>query len=240
MAHHMEAELLDGVRYVNLDEISRCLHLSDFDRCYRRSTLIPHRLNSEIVDTRFVKPVLWFSPAMPSEYHNMYGNVSFTISMSDLLRSFSFNFYYIDRIEFDTHTSTRVLFTEKNYDNVFETIDFKEYGSPLKRSRWRHAIQCESGYSDYHSHKVEIAIEANREDRDWLYESCDLVANNHSCANILTFSNNRARYDPHVCHRYNLFGRPCPSNFFPEHTRSILCLQYCVQETSYNRFQILV
>ncbi|XP_018021689.1 uncharacterized protein LOC108677896 [Hyalella azteca] len=225
MVKHLEAETLNGVRYGNLDEISRCMHLSDFTRCYRKSTLIPHRLGSKVVDTDSVDSVLWFAPALPPEEHNMYGNVSFTISMCELNARFSFNFYYIDRIEFATHTSTRVLFTEHDYDNVFEVVDFKEYGSPLKRSRWRHAIQCESGHSYEHDHRVEIAIEADKENRDWLFRNCKLIANNHSSANTPTHSKKRP-YEKSYCHRHNFFGDHCPSDFSTKQTRKLVLSQY--------------
>ena len=143
--------------------------------------------------------------------HNFYGNVSFSMDMMKIVNYFDSNMYYIDSLEYKTHTATRVLLTDKDYDNTLKTVDLYEEGSPLKRHRWRHASTCYSKYSPVHPHEVEVAIEVDKEDCRWLYEECDVEVNNHSCANMKKPGTNS--YNPHQCHRFNTFGMKCPYDY---------------------------
>lgn len=151
--------------------------------------------------------MLWFGPERDLSEHNMYGNVSFTMDMCRLLSRFGSSFYYLDSLEYKTHIATRVLLSDQDYD-CFDYVDFRKHGSPLKRKKWRSVVSCYSEKYGYnHPHEVEIGIEVDKDDCKWLFNNCSVESNDHSEAN--TKSTGR-RYVPHVCHRYNLFGKKCP------------------------------
>ncbi|KAF2355165.1 hypothetical protein FHG87_014080 [Trinorchestia longiramus] len=207
---HMRWELLEDVQYEAMDGISRCLHLGDFDRCWKKKALIPHKLSSNVVYTDNVGKILWFSPSVAPDDHNKYGNVAFNISMQKLLCEFQFAFYYIDRLQFSTHACTRLLFSEKEYDQ-FDIVEFTDHGSSLKRNRWRYAA-TDAGFP----HQVEIAIETEVDGREWLFSNCDYNAVDHSLANS---RKRTGGFKPNICHRFNMFGRRCPFAYSVETTQ---------------------
>lgn len=127
--------------------------------------------------------------------------------MCDLIREFGAQFYYIDEMEFSTHSATRLLLSDQDYSSL-DVVDFGEYGSPLQRHRWKHAVECRSEtYGSEHPHDLEVAIQVNNDDCQWLYDNCEFESNDHSEANTKVGK----KYDSTVCHRHNLFGRWCPS-----------------------------
>lgn len=163
--------------------------------------------------------MLWFGPSKPASDHNMYGNVSFSISMKDVVDRFGSRFYYIDQLEFKTHSATRILLSNKDHDQL-EEVDFSEQGSPLKRRRWRHVAKCDSEHSSVHPHEVEIGIEVNKDDCRWLYSACSVEGSNHSCANSL--AGRSKQFKNHVCHRFNTFGMKCPYSFEEDYAQTYL------------------
>lgn len=144
---------------------------------------------------------MWFGPYKDPSEHNRYGNVSFSLYMKDVVDRFGKELYYIDRLHLQTHTTTRLLLTPYTYNHL-RKVKLEREGSPVNHKRWRHAVSHDTncnGYPLTHPHEVDIAIEVDGDDCSWLYEHCDVEANNHSLANNKT--NGRDQKD--VCFLYN-------------------------------------
>ena len=96
--------------------------------------------------------------------------------------------------------------SQRSIMTISKKIDVHKYGSPIQRGRWRYARSCRDYEGRMVPHELEIAIEVNKRDCEWLYDNCFYDVNDHSWAN--TMWRNRFRSD--TCHKYNHFGKPCP------------------------------
>ena len=115
------------------------------------------------------------------------------------------NFYYIDALYAESRIATRILMTRFDYDHM-EPVNFWSDGSPIRKKSWRHADYCFYD-GNWVNHELEIAIEVDREDCEWLYENTKMYANNHCLANKKRDAN--GQFKSGVCHQYNTFGRFC-------------------------------
>lgn len=146
--------------------------------------------------------------------------------MCNLIPEFGDQFYYLDQMDFSTHTSTRLLLSDNDY-GFLDVVDLKEYGSPLRRRRWEHAVMCRSEtYECDLPHVLEVAIEVNDRECKWLYNNCKVESNNHSMANVSYNTGNDNAYQSDVCHRHNFFGRECPTPFSKKYAKGILKSYY--------------
>lgn len=192
--------------YCSFSHVTRCLHYPAFKQAYDAGHFISHDFSSADEDVDDVGEVLWFAPDVDLNEHNFYGNVSLTVSTKDIMRRFSkVNYYFIDRIETDTHVASRVLITDYEYD--LEVVDLFEDGSPLMKKPWQYLIECMDSDGDILDHVVEMAFEVTQEDCEWLWDICDIQANDHSRANSVDGHGN---YHADNCHKYNNFGKKCP------------------------------
>jgi len=147
--------------------------------------------------------------------HNWYGNVTFQISMNKVAYKFGTKFHYIDRQEFSTHTSTRIILLDDStnpsqsvYENQgLSVMSHILHGAPVMREwgSWRYVSKCTSAYGTV-PHEVEIGIKASPENCKWLYENCTITGNNHSECNQGVLGS----FAPHKCHRFNTFKNACP------------------------------
>lgn len=158
--------------------------------------------------------MLWFAPSKKPTEHNFYGNVTFSISFAEVHARFGLKFYYVDQSQYNTHDVTRILLSRNNFN--YKTVEYGELdaGSPMilkPPGRWKHAAGCKpaSIYSARKLHELEIALHVTPEDCAWLFRKCTISVNNHSNANSRQ-PRSHSTYQPHICHRYNLFHRPCP------------------------------
>ena len=125
--------------------------------------------------------------------------------MQKLMLYFQPNFYYIDALYAESRIATRILMTRLVYDHM-EPVNLWSDGSPIRKKSWRHADYCFYD-GNWVNHELEIAIEVDREDCEWLYENTKMYANNHCLANKKRDAN--GQFKSGVCHQYNTFGRFC-------------------------------
>ncbi|KAF2358317.1 hypothetical protein FHG87_010934, partial [Trinorchestia longiramus] len=156
--------------------------------------------------------VLWFAPLKNMDEQNRYGNVSFTIPMYDVVDRFGENFYEIDSMSFTGRRCKRILLAKQPYDNLVR-VQTSNSDAELKKEcfgRWWY----KKLYCGFISNELELAIEVDTSDCEWLFKKCTQKANNHSLAN----SQGLGRHTD-VCQRFNHFGQICPFAFSVEETQ---------------------
>lgn len=206
MAHHQSPGPISEPQYETVTSFSRCLHYPDYRLCFDNKRMMPRRIKmNRYSSLSAVDQVLWFEPSLSSlDQHNWYGNATFIIGLDELIQRFGPNFYYIDKQEFETHTASRVVLSKKS--PTLTKVDLNLEGSPIKKvySRWFGAMTCKSSiYDKMVPHKLEVAIEVDPEDCEWIYKRAKVEPNNHDLANT------KIGFGSRTCHRENTFGRTC-------------------------------
>ena len=162
--------------------------------------------------------------------HNFYGNVSFIVSWKNVLDNFGCRLYFIDQTFYSGRSYTRLLLTKKNYDRTFAKVDLDLHGSALLKQfdEYLHVTRC-SCKQRSGSHKLQIGIEADRRDGEWLFANCSLFSNDHSKANSFIASRiprNRVsakRYESFACFLYNtMLKKECPNRYSITETEELL------------------
>lgn len=161
--------------------------------------------------------VLWFEPSLKSLHeHNWYGNVSFVISMDTLISRFGPNFYYFDKEEFETHTTSKIILSNRSLTLAKVDLEMNERrtGAALLLHRtdwgyggnsWLQVIRCRSNhYGTMVIHNLEIGIDVTYDDCFWIYEASSIDANNHE------FANTGIGPSTFTCHRYSKLNNQCP------------------------------
>ena len=208
-----------GVRFEPFSEIDRTIHLSDYEKCIDKNLLIPYRIhydsNSKLFRYKYL--VHWFHVARDPARHNYFGNVTFRISLDDVLDRFGsrVKMIYFETVKVGDNYVSRIFITRKP-SHRFPTgleLDYNHKGNfPLHRdpnnNSYHHAVTCNGKF-----HSLEFIIDSIFFILPkWLYRHCQIIPTNHEQAN----TRKDGRYKKYACHKYNKFGKLCPTPFSKE------------------------
>lgn len=226
MDHHLSPGPVKEPQYGSLDTLTRSLHFPDFQLCYDQKKMATRPIkmgkNSYLGG---IGEILWFGPSLSTTFdHNWYGNVSFIISLQDLVDRFGSNFYYVDKQEFETHIASRTILSKKSLTTL-PRVDTSTYGSPIFKEsnrHWQHVTKCRSSrFGTILQHRLEIAIEADSNDCKWIYKQATIKPNSHHLANTMGIG-----FGSTACHRYNTFNKNCPYQLSRDMTFQKLMTEY--------------
>ena len=170
---------------------------------------------------------MWFSPYNGDpEDHNKYGNISFSMPLSRIIKRFGSQFCFFDKKCFANLIISKMLLI-KHPDlacNV-PVADLTESGCPLqsKAGVFQFADFCRNKKGILIRHELAIGIEVSAEDCQWLYHQCTVEANNHAKSNDYQYYGwHKGNYSKNICHQYNDYHACCPYPFSSVRCQNVL------------------
>ena len=209
--------------YEQFSCIARSMHDEDVEECVEEEQLISHEVPKgafSVLDNHDMD-VLWFGVPKPPNEHDWYGNIRFQIDLNTLMDFYksSWKCYFIDRVDFYTSSISRLLITRKTSRIPDSAIslgrDFSTKDFPIFRDsngNFFHATKVNGK-----PHNVEFVIDATKDVAEYLFENCDRIPVNHHRANT---KRKDGKFIPSICHKYNKFGKTCPTDTSGKKTRS--------------------
>ncbi|KAK7074969.1 hypothetical protein SK128_004901 [Halocaridina rubra] len=212
--------------YRPFTNIVRTLHLDDALQVIAKNRIEPKNIITFSSIAASVLPpdhpcsnlrILWFSAKLDNEKDddpNWYGNVQFAVSCDMLVNLFKYCFL-VEIMTTPTHTTSRLLLTNKDYSAVLPRYYRERTGGPWQVSSEGHKalIHC-SRYKfrgeNIFDHVLEFMLEVTQEDEHKLLSKCKISFMNHENAADCTI--------PHVCNRYQRVHAQCPTPYSCEET----------------------
>lgn len=139
--------------------------------------------------------------------HDWYGNVQLAIPVQLLLERWR-HYYLVEMMTAPTHSTTRILITNKDFSKVLPVYDPYCDGGPWKVNKNGHSeiTDCHrynnKGYNR-HGHTLEFMLDVTAYGQKKLLEECEISFRNHSEA--------WDRTRRHVCHRFQKSSDQCPT-----------------------------
>lgn len=215
--------------YKPFTHIVRTLHLEDALQVLAKNRMEPkHIVTFSSLDSRYLPSthpcantkILWFSAKFSEEDEdepNWYGNVEFAVGCNILLEMFKYCFL-VEILTTPTHTTSRLLLTNKDYSAVLPHYYRERSGGPWQVTPEGHLalINC-SRYRfqgiNVFDHVLEFMLEVTPQNEKKILSECKISFKNHERAKDTT--------TPHVCNRHQRLNTPCPSPFSPTETATL-------------------
>ena len=165
--------------------------------------------------------ILWLTPGV-GDGHNSSGNVSFTAEWQTVNNVLGPNLYLLDQIVKADRIQSRILLTKSKYDGVFRKLSSSEYSlkSLILESDDNEFYYCLSRKLSGGCqvlHDISIAVEADEDECEWLYNMSKVFCNDHFYINIPATERRKRkdgrlqRYKLFKCHKYNTLSNTlCP------------------------------
>jgi len=209
--------------YTSFENISRVVHFTDFIDIYDSKIFTNYSLSTDNhcslenpnqfnVDYEG----LFFGPEVPRKQHNWYGNVSFKCNIDSFLNRFKLNIFYVETVDYNTNSCSRILLTYKYYHNL-RHYNPRIYGGPWGidedgyHFHLTNARRFDSDESSRHGHALEFMIELSEDQLEDLFHFCKIEAVNHS--------QTMSGYRKCRKHQTGRHWQRCPSTWGIEYTR---------------------
>ncbi|CAL4179450.1 unnamed protein product [Meganyctiphanes norvegica] len=207
-------DLWNGNDYAPFENICRIVHFEDFVTIYNANSFTNYYLDEDNhcsldypLNTDYEG--LFFGPQTSRKLHNWYGNVSFNFSISSFLQNFNLNMFYVETVDYNTNSCSRILLSYKYYHNL-RHYNPRKIGGPwyidndADHFHLTNARRFDGGFSRF-GHALEFMIELPNHCLNRLFNFCQIQAVNHS------HSMNGYR----KCRKYRTggFWQRCPSSW---------------------------
>jgi len=213
--------------YQEVTSITRCRHFDDAVKVIQHETFFPQEVFNWPGYSASPE-VMWFSPSIPPEKHNIFGNVSFILAMKEFVKTYGkydINVYYIDtldHVEESRKLKSRILITPKSYPHL-QRLNKGSYreGSPLSFSFEREtffAAQSVRWNGMNLRHSVLLAVENHGDMNRRMFRLAKIEANDHSRANTYIQRKMETKY----CFKYNNLYNKCPYKLSRQETSAKL------------------